>query len=87
MMWYGNGPGWGGWLLMIFGTVALWALVVVAVVAFARGLREDGLRRGPGEVDPRRLLDERFARGEINAEEYRERRDLLETAAGHQPSA
>lgn len=83
MMWYGNDPGWAGWLLMTFGMVAFWTLVVVAVVALARGLRDDGTRHGPGDVDPRRLLDERFARGEIDAEEYRERRDLLDSVAEH----
>ncbi|MGN6244842.1 MAG: SHOCT domain-containing protein [Motilibacteraceae bacterium] len=31
----------------------------------------------PPERDAERLLDERFARGEIDAEEYRTRRDLL----------
>jgi uncharacterized membrane protein len=33
-------------------------------------------------VDPLRLLDERFARGEIEAEEYTARRELLESGRG-----
>jgi len=78
-MWYGNDPGWGGWLLMIFGMVAFCTLVVVAVIALVRGLRDDGRQRRPAGVDPRRLLDERFARGEIDAEEYTARRELLES--------
>jgi uncharacterized membrane protein len=30
-------------------------------------------------VDPRRLLDERLARGEIDAEDYKARRELLDS--------
>jgi putative membrane protein len=79
MMWYGDDPGWGGWLLMTFGMIAFWTLVVVAVIALVRGLRDDGSQRRPAEVDPRRLLDERFARGEIDAEDYKARRELLDS--------
>jgi putative membrane protein len=79
MMWYGDDPGWGGWLLMTFGMVAFWTLVVVAVIALVRGLRDDGGHGRPAEADPRRLLDERFARGEIDAEDYKARRELLDS--------
>ncbi len=69
MMWgYGFGL---GWLLM----VAWWALVVVGIVWLVRSLsgRQD-------EADPRsarRILDERFAAGELSVEEYEERRRVL----------
>ncbi|HEX6937300.1 MAG TPA: SHOCT domain-containing protein [Actinomycetes bacterium] len=33
-------------------------------------------------MDPLRLLDERFARGEIEAEEYTARRELLKSRRG-----
>lgn len=60
--------GWGWW--MGFGMVAFWALVVVGIWFFARSsaLREHG---------PEEILAERFARGEISAEEYAERRRVL----------
>lgn len=77
MMWYGNDPGWGGWLLMSLGMLAFWALVAVAVIALVRAQRDDGPRYPGRAVDPRALLDERFARGEIDAEEYQQRRELL----------
>lgn len=79
MMWYGNDPGWAGWLLMTFGMLAFWALVAVAVVALVRGMRDDGGRRQTPDAGPRQLLDERFARGDIDADEYRERRELLDS--------
>ena len=67
MMW-SNGMGWGGWLHGA-GHWWFWALVVLAVVALFADPR-------PGD-DPHRartrmqILDERFARGEIDADEYR----------------
>ena len=79
MMW-SNGMGWGGWLLMALTTVGFWALVVFGVVALFRGTGS-----APGRGDDRqvpghqadRILEERFARGEIDADEYRTRRSVL----------
>lgn len=76
MGWYANGMGWGGWVAMSLVMVLFWALVVFAVVALFRGAgRKDD---GPGaERDAMAILDERFARGEIDEEEYRARRQVL----------
>jgi putative membrane protein len=62
--------GWGGmavfWLLVV-------ALVVAAVWVFAsRG--GEGLSQRQSPLD---VLETRFARGEITADEYRERREVL----------
>ena len=78
MMW-GNGMGWGGWLLMTLTTVAFWAVVVFGIVALFRGSGGPGPRDGHQELDARKILDERFARGEIDAEEYRSRQSILST--------
>jgi putative membrane protein len=79
MMW-GYGTGWGGWLLMALVMVAFWALVVFGIVALFRGPVRPGPRRADGGRDAQRILDERFARGEIDAEEYRSRQSLLPPA-------
>lgn len=72
-MWYG-GWGAGTWLVMSFMMLAFWVLVIGAVVWVLRG--QHGHPRQ--EVDrARQILDERFARGEISAEEYTSRRDHL----------
>lgn len=76
MMWT-NGMGWGGWLLMSLTTVAVWAVVVFAIVALFRGTRDSGSRERRPEPDAHQILDERFARGEIDVEEYRSRRSAL----------
>lgn len=78
MMW-SNGMGWSGWLFMSVTTLAFWALVVFAVVALFRGSRTTTAPPSPNrdEHDARQILDQRFARGEIDAEEYRARQDVL----------
>lgn len=77
MGWY-NGMGWGGWIVMSLVMLAFWALVVFAVVAVFRGV---GRSSGPVEPttrsDPLETLQERFARGEIDADEYEARAKVL----------
>ncbi|MCZ4586082.1 SHOCT domain-containing protein (plasmid) [Rhodococcus opacus] len=80
MMWWngvGYGMGWGGWVLMAVVMVAFWGLVVAGVLALFHSMRMD--RTAPFDPDgrAREILDERFARGEIDAEEYRLRRNEL----------
>ena len=74
--WYDDGIGWGGWLVMSLSMVAFWALVVIAVVAVFRTGRDDRPTPRTGR-DPLEILDERFARGEIDETEYRARADVL----------
>ena len=75
MGWYHDGMGWGGWLVMLLGMVAFWALVVWAVVVIFRDTGSDDGRSA--HHDPIDTLDERFARGEIDETEYRARADVL----------
>lgn len=72
MMW-DNEYGWGTWLAMSVGMVAFWALLAVAVVAVVRSTQSER----PRGDEATRLLDERFARGDIDEQEYRTRRELL----------
>ncbi|MDT2006948.1 SHOCT domain-containing protein [Rhodococcus opacus] len=82
MMWWNNGMGygmgWGGWALMVLLMVVFWGLVIAGVMALFRTLRADRAPRfDDGNQNARQILDERFVRGEIDAEEYRVRRDQL----------
>jgi len=77
MMWYwGNGVHWWGWLLGTIGMVAFWGLIIWAIWYFVTNLT-----RVPNHDHPpagaRHILDERLARGEIDAEEYRRVIDLI----------
>ena len=73
MMPYGwHDGGWAiVWMILSWGVIV--AVVWVAIRAFGPG----GDRRDPPR-DPKDLLAERFAKGEIDAEEYRERLRMLE---------
>ncbi|MFF3906381.1 SHOCT domain-containing protein [Streptomyces sp. NPDC001848] len=86
VMWYG-GWGWGGWLLMTLIMILFWGLLIAGVMALTHYLT--GSRRGhqpgprPSEESgwgSRRaedLLAERFARGEIDEDEYKRRLTVL----------
>lgn len=76
MMW---GDGWAGWifgplmmLLVIAGIVA--AVVIVARSVSHSGHGSHGPEPGPAPLD---ILKQRFARGEIDKDEYEERRRVL----------
>lgn len=71
--------GWGlGWM-WVWPVLIVAGLVIIGYVAvrLATG-RQPSSSTGPGSGSAaRRILDERYARGEIDEEEYRRRRDLL----------
>ena len=77
MGWYDGGIGWGGWIVMTLMMLAFWALLIFGGVAIYRSTRRDDHQSPQGRADAQRLLDERFARGEIDAEDYQARRELL----------
>jgi putative membrane protein len=78
MMWW-YGPGMNGWgvALMTIGTVLFWALIIFGLIAVARILRTTGDHPSQVRPTPEALLAERFARGEINEQEYRQSLDTL----------
>jgi putative membrane protein len=72
MFWYGNGVSGWGYGLMGLGMVVFWALVIVLVVSVSRHNRShhDYLGSRPVSLTADQLLAERFARGEIDQQEY-----------------
>lgn len=77
MDWYDNGMSTGGWVFMIAAMTIFWCLVILAGVLIFRG--NGGSRGDPGARDRGALeiLDERFARGEIDREDYEARKTAL----------
>ncbi len=73
--------GWGGWLLMSITMLAFLALVAWGVFLVWRSTthqdRADQGTRSGDRHTPQEILAERFARGEIDAEEYRARLEVL----------
>lgn len=85
-----DGVGWGGWLLM---ALVLLLVVGLAVAVTMMLLRSGGLRSGGGvfgggsrgtpATPASAVLDERYARGEIDEDEYLHRRAVLSGAGQH----
>ena len=80
-MW-GNGWGWGGWVLMGVVVVLFWAGVITAIVLAIRYLiSSGGASGGSPRYEPPRpedVLAERFASGEIDEDECQRRITLLQ---------
>lgn len=82
MMWGydGFGFGWGG---MGIGMLLFWALIIAVVVVLVRGF--GGARSVASEPRPREktaldILGERYARGEIDKNEFEQKRRDLSAA-------
>lgn len=86
MYWYDhNVSGWG-WFAMSVGMILFWAVVIAAGVALFRSFGRRGeqppadrSRAGshPQSPTPEQILAERFARGEIDEDEYQRRLSTL----------
>ena len=80
---YGHhgGMGWGGWFLGPIMMLIFLGLIVAAVVFFIRllggGSQGGGASGKPGGDRSLDILRERFASGEIDAEEFETRKKLL----------
>lgn len=90
MMHYGYaGGGHGGlWILMVVAMVVFWGALAWIVVTLVRH-RNGPIASAPVAVtappvvglSARTILDERFAGGDIDEEEYRRRRSVLDAPA------
>lgn len=75
-MWWNGDWGWGASVVMTITMLGFWALVAWVITSLVRGIGGGGERRSEADA----ILAERFARGEIEEEEYRRRRDLIRAA-------
>ena len=73
-MWWGGG--WGVWLGMGVDMLAFWGLVAWMIVTLVRRRDNAG---SPPLPTAEEILNQRFARGEIEADEYRKRLAFLRT--------
>jgi putative membrane protein len=76
MMWYwGSGMHWWVWLLGSVAMVVVWGVVIWAIWYFVTSVARRP--EPPRDGDPKRILDERLARGEIDVDEYRRLREVI----------
>ena len=84
MGWYDDGSmGAGGWFAMILMMSLFWgAVIFVGIMLFrgtsnSRGGSDSAPTNQTAHRDPMDILDERFARGELENEEYEARKAVL----------
>ena len=83
MMWgyYGSGLGWGGVLLMTLSMVFWFAVLGLLIWALVRWITHYAAPRGVPPVQamsPREILEQRYARGEIDAATFEQMRERLD---------
>jgi len=80
MLWYDHTMGWWGYAGMGIAMVLFWALIIVGIVALIRigsgGSHDTPGPRGHGPT-PEQLLAARYAGGEIDETQYRQRLAVL----------
>ncbi|WP_328508108.1 SHOCT domain-containing protein [Streptomyces sp. NBC_00391] len=81
MFWYGHDVSGWGWFAMSAGMVVFWALIITVGVLLFRAVNrpDEHIRTPAAPQTPEQVLAERFARGEIDDEEYRRRLNVLRT--------
>ncbi len=72
---WGHMNGWGGGWMWLWGTLMMfsWVAIIVVAMSFTSRSRGNSTRQTPAKA----ILDERYARGDLTTEEYRERLDQL----------
>ncbi len=80
MFWYGDHLVFWQVGVMLVGMIAFWGLLIWGIYALVTGATRKHDRPGSRE-DARQILDQRLARGEIDAEEYLRLRDLISSGA------
>lgn len=74
---WGHMRGWGGGWMWLWGTLMMFSWVAIIAAAIWFVTRAGDRTAPPGGGRAREILDERYARGELTTDEYRERVDHL----------
>lgn len=76
-MWHDMG--WGGmWIGWIFWLIII-AVIVWAIITITRNRQKSGQPQGPSQTEsPLDILKKRYARGEINKEEFEQMKKDIE---------
>lgn len=82
---YDHSVGGWGWIWMLVSMLVFWGLLIGAIVLVVRSLahaRPTSPTPGSPTASAEQVLAERFARGDIDSDEYRQR---LQTLRGRTP--
>jgi putative membrane protein len=84
MMYWGNGMGGWGMVLMSVSGLLFWGLIIAGVVWLVRSTdrgNQPAMTAGQAPT-PQQVLADRFARGDIDEDEYTRRLQVLHTVPG-----
>ena len=76
-MYFGDHMSSWGWAFMGLGSVLFWAVLIIGIVALGRHLKGRNPFGSGSRSSAEELLAQRFARGEIDEAEYRQRLAVL----------
>ena len=83
MTWHdGWGCGAGGLLLMALMMALFWGAIIATAVWAIRQFRPREANTRDAPTNAMRILEDRFARGEIDADEFQRRREILRDGGG-----
>ncbi|MDQ0092499.1 SHOCT domain-containing protein [Paeniglutamicibacter psychrophenolicus] len=85
MMYWNEDMGGLGYVLMLLSFVLFWGVIITTVILFGRSTGASNRRyegEAPGRSMAEDLLAERFARGEIDEDEYTARLSTLRRGSG-----
>jgi len=87
MMIWGNGMGSWAMTFMTLGNLLFWGLLITGIFLVVRRPGGDAAPSGPAAavLTPQQVLADRFARGEIDADEYQRRLQVLADATVTRP--
>ena len=84
---FGTSSGWGGWVTEAALWAVFWAALITWVVLLVRRPPTTGRPNHTGTDTAEQILAERYARGEIDADELRTRQAVLHQTTRHQTAA
>ena len=68
VLFFGGRESFGGWWLVIL--IVVFLVLLVVRISFRRSRRRNWVQQHQGQNGPRRILQERYARGEITKEQF-----------------
>ena len=76
MMYYSGNGGWAGWIGMGLSMIVFWGVLIGVAFWAIRSLNRGEAR--PQKSTAMGILEERYARGEISADEFTKSKQLIQ---------